>query len=265
MDLLIVGDANDDFALSVDQMTQSQGYKADILDPESAAQLFTIAIQSKQATVIPDIPLILRLLAPPTLRTSFDESFQYGESLATLWAAATLTKSPVINRPTANSFWGHASYSSTITYQRAQLEPEFTEVFALYPPPPRGNLVEQQWYIQNTATQEVQPWSSILHEPGPYRGKWSNYEPAYELVTVLGDQAWRSTSTPLEHLELESKSVFIVRNLELSFATLWWNVSEDLQQASLVRVNPFPTMSELQFVWSDLGSALMEVLFPCCM
>ncbi|AFY31477.1 hypothetical protein [Calothrix sp. PCC 7507] len=262
MDLVIVGDRSDFLAIAVVNLAKEQGFVAEILDVCAAAQLFTVSIDSGCAIVTPDIPLLLRMPAPSTIREDFDASFQYGECLATLWAAAALMKSTVINRPTPFSAWGRASNSTVLTEVRAGLSPEGMEVFSLHPPAPAQQLVNQQWYLQDMTTFTDTPWPEIPGGEGPYRAYYSDSEPAYEMVVVLGEQAWRSTTAPLEHLQLESRSISVMKPLDITFGVVIWSISPDLDHAVLFRVNPFPSLQQVQFVWHSLAPALIQAFFP---
>lgn len=261
MELLVVADPADRLASEVVQIAREHGHTAFIFNVCEAARLFSIHIDSGQASIEPDLPLFLRMPSQPVLRTSFDASFQYGECLATLWAAAALSKSPVINRAGVNGLLGRASYSSALTELRAGVTGGATEVFSRdVPSPPEPG--KQQWYIQDTITYRTTAWPTIPEGTGPYRARWADPDPAYEVVVVLGHQAWRCTIVPLDHLELQQKSIFVIQKLGLNFGAVTWSISPDLKCATLVRVNPFPSMGEVQFVWLGLGPALMKEFFP---
>ncbi|QSJ14639.1 hypothetical protein JYQ62_22350 [Nostoc sp. UHCC 0702] len=262
MDLIIVGDRGDRFAIEVVNLAKQKGFVAEILDVCEAAQLFTVSIDSGCAIVTPDIPLVLRMSAPSAIRQDFDTSFQYGECLATLWAAAALMKSTVINRPTPFSAWGRAANSSVLTQVRAGLTPEGTEIFSLHPPTPPQELVNQQWNVQDLTTFIDTPWPEIPEGEGPYRAYYSDFDPAYEMVVVLGEQAWRCTTASLEHLQLENQSIAMIKQLEMTFGVVIWSISPNLNNSTLFRVNPFPSMQQVQFVWHSLAPALIDILFP---
>lgn len=261
MDLIIVGDRADRFSIEVVEIAKQTGYVAAILDVFEAGQLFSVSIDSGCAVVTPDLPMLLRMSSPSAMRTDFDTSFQYGECLATLWAAAALSKSTVLNRPTPSSFWGRSSNSSVLTKLRAGLSEEEIEVFSLHPTAPPTELANQQWYVQDLTTYTTTAWPNIPEGEGPYRAYYSDPDPAYEMVVVLGDQAWRCTTALLEHLELEQKSISIIKKLELTFGVVIWSISPDFENAALFRVNPFPSMQQVQFVWPALAPALLEALF----
>ncbi|QLE57059.1 hypothetical protein [Nostoc sp. TCL26-01] len=261
MDLIIVGDQSDRFCTEVLDLVQQIGYTADILNIYDAARLFSVGVEDGQVCVTPDIPLLLRIQPPSTIRKSFDDSFMYGECLSTLWAAATLNKSTVINRPTANGIWGKTSYSSVLTAMRGGWRDNDIELFSSQILLPATQKLNQQWYVQDLSTYNTTAYPNIPPGEGAYRGRWADFDPGYEVVVVLDNQAWRSTNVPLEHLLLEEKSISLIRNLDLTFATVTWSISENLEDATLARIDPFPMMEQIQFVWPVLAPALLEVLF----
>ncbi|MBW4618394.1 MAG: hypothetical protein KME17_03280 [Cyanosarcina radialis HA8281-LM2] len=282
MDLIIVGDDRDRFANEFAEFSNQQGYNAIVLDVSAAARLFSIRIDRGIAEITPQISILFRIPAPSLQRTSFDDSFQYGECLATLWAAATLNPATVINRPTNYSLWGRTSPSFTLTKMRAGLtsphpalagtplpnlgegqgvRADQAEVFSLRAPSPPAALVSQQWYVQDAITYQTAAWPEIPEGEGPYRARCADPNLAYEIVIVLGDRAWRSTAVSLEHLELEPQSISLLKRLDLTFGAVTWGISPDLQTATLARVDPFPTMEQVQFVWPVLAPALLEAFF----
>lgn len=260
MELVIVADPADLLASEVAHLAKEHGHTATIVDVCTAARLFSIHVHAGQATIEPDYPLFLRIPPQPVLRTSYDASFQYGECLATLWTVAVLSRSTVINRPDMNGLLGRSSYSAALTELRGGITEGSVEVFAKdIPAPP--NCIKGQWYIQDTVTHEITAWPAIPRGEGPYRARWANPDSTYEVVVVLGQGAWRCTPVQLEHLELEHKSVSLVTGLNLSFGAVTWRISQDLSYATLVQVNPFPSMNQAKFVWPVLGAALMKEFF----
>lgn len=260
MDLIIVGVRDDQFSTEFAAFAQQNGYSASILDSCEAAQLFSISIDSGQATVMPNLPMLIRTTSTPPVREDFDRSFQSGECFATLWAAAALNQALVLNRPTTHSFWGRISYSPELTKWRAGLREDTVEIFASQAPPPPTERFNHQWYLQDVGTHEIEAWNTLPDGKGPYRARWSKPNPTYEIVVVLNEKTWRCTTAAIDHLDLEQKSIKLLQRLDLSFASVVWNVSHDVQSATLVRVDPFPSFQQIQFVWSSLAPALLEVL-----
>jgi hypothetical protein len=231
------------------------------MDSEAAARLFSISVESGTATVQPDVPMFLRM--PLTVKRDyfFDESFLHGECVAALLAAATLTKSPVLNRPYKGCVSGRAVPSAGLTQLRLGMPVRSEEVFSNTVPAPSFQVPRAFWSIQDLVTFSTNAWPSLPSGDGPYRAKWLDFEPSYEVVTVLGHEAWRSTTVKLEHLGLESRSIELIKRLELLFAAVTWEVSPALDSAELARVDPYPSFSQVQPVWTVLGEALLRHFF----
>ncbi|MFN6481129.1 hypothetical protein [Nostoc sp. DedQUE07] len=260
MDLLIIGSSDDIFCQAVNELVRQKGYTSELLDVCNAARMFSISVTSEKLSITPEIPVILRIPPQMPIRTSFDDSFIYDECLATLWAAMTLSKSPVINRPTANSLWGNLSYSSNLTKLKAGYTSNL-EVFSSQVPPSPQALLDKQWYLQDLTTYNTAAYPEIPEGVGPFRASWVSANLEYEIVVVLENKAWRCTKTSLEHLQLEEKSISLLRNLDLVFGTVTWSIDSNLESANIARINPYPSLEEIQFVWSDFAPALLETIF----
>jgi hypothetical protein len=262
MNLIVVGQPTDDLAVEVVRLAGVRGYAAALLDAYEAAHLFSIYVEAGRAVVEPDIPLLLRLPSSPVVRTSFDAEFQSGECLATIWTAAVLCRAPVINRPSGSGFVGLLSFSNALTEMRAGTDSGAFEVFAREMLPPPSDRQDQQWVVQDTGTYRTAIWPAAPEGYGPYRHRYTDADPAYEVVVVLGNRAWRCTTISPKDLLLEEKSITLMGRLHLTFGAIVWSISRDLTAARLVRIDPYPSMDLLQFVWSELGSALLEALCP---
>lgn len=260
MDLLIVGKPTDSLSQALIEAFAQFGKKVVILDVLSAAQLFTIEIARGKVIVTPDLPLILRVTSPQLIRNNFDEAFQYEEALSTLWAVATACNSPVLNRPTPRTMWGELSNSAVLTQVRANLAPDTQEIFTLHPHKLTSAHPQQQWYLQDLGTFQTTIASEIPQGSGPFRARLSLTNPGYEIVVVLANRAWRTTQVLLEHLELEQQSISLLRNLNLDFGMVIWSISSNQEQASIARIETFPTFAQVELIWSELASSLYEVL-----
>lgn len=260
MDVLIVGEATDSLSKAIVETFAQFGKEVAILDVLSAAQLFTIEITSGKVSVTPDLPIILRIASPQLIRNNFDETFQYEEALSTLWAVAAACNSPVLNRPTPRTMWGEISHSSVLTQVRADLTPDTQEIFSLYPPNLISDTPQKQWYLQDLGTYKTTEAKEIPLGNGPFRSRLSLANLAYEIVVVLADRAWRTTQVPLEHLELERQSISLLRRLNLNFGIVIWSINNDYTQASIARIETFPTFAQVELIWSELALSLYEVL-----
>ena len=270
--LVVVADPEDPVAIEVRDFVRDSGREAAILDVFDAAQLFTVAVDGPTAVVEPALPMFLRLPAPPLQRISFDAEFQLNECLAHLWAVAALTPAPVINRPEPGGLGTRVSASAALTELRAGLPGGSPEIFSSLPCGPPGAPADGQgteWWVQDLDSWTTRPWPE-LSDPlgpsadgcGPYRARWSDPEPLFESVVVLGDHAWRSSPVDLDHLGLQERSTEIVGRLGLQLSAVVWRLSPDLAQAWPAVVEPFPDVEQLRMVWLGLGPQLVKVLFP---
>ncbi|MGR4880403.1 hypothetical protein ACIPUC_13320 [Streptomyces sp. LARHCF249] len=270
--LVVVADPEDPVATEVRDFVVESGHEAAVLDVFDAAQMFTVTVDDGAAPVVePVLPMMLRLPAPPLLRISFDAEFQLNECLAQLWAAAALTAAPVINRPAPGGLGTGVSASGVLTELRAGLPVGSVEVFSSRPPEPEGPAEAAgeagagegtQWWVQDLASWTTRPWPERPAGSGPYRARWSDPDPLFENVVVLGDHAWPCSAVELDGLRLEERSTGIVARLGLELASVVWRISPDLHCAKPVVVEPFPDVEQLRMVWLGLGPQLLKVLFP---
>lgn len=259
-DLLVVADSDDEVAVELAGYVAEHGRLALILDVFDAAQLFTVTVRDGVVRVDPEIPLFLRFPPLPVPRLSFDAEFHYSECLAQLLAAAALTSAPVINRPAPCSVAGLASPSAALTELRAGEPHGGVELFTSRFPVPGAPAGEQFW-VEDLGTLRTSRWPERPSGAGPYRARWSDSDPAFEMVVVLGDHAWRCTTVDLDHLGLEQRSAAVAQALGLTLAAIVWRVSSDLMQAHLVNVEPFPGLEQLRMAWLGLGPCLLKALF----
>ncbi|MEU9145016.1 hypothetical protein [Streptomyces sp. NPDC048349] len=270
--LVVVADPEDPVATEVRDFVVESGHEATVLDVFDAAQMFTVTVDDTAAPVVePVLPMMLRLPAPPLLRISFDAEFQLNECLAHLWAVAALTSAPVINRPAPGGLGTSVSASAALTELRAGLPVGSVEVFSTRPPEPEGAVDAagesgggegSQWWVQDLASWTTAPWPQRPPGSGPYRARWSDPDPLFESVVVLGDHAWPCSAVELDGLRLEERSTEIVAQLGLQLASVVWRISPDLDRARPVVVEPFPDVEQLRMVWLGLGPRLLKVLFP---
>jgi hypothetical protein len=259
-DLLIVADPADAVAVELAGYVGEHGRSARIMDVFDAARMFTVTVRGTKAQVEPDLPVFLRLPPPPARRVSFDAEFQYNECLAQLWAATALMSAPVINRPAPQTMAGRTSPSAALTELRAGEARCGVEVFSSRYPVPVAPQGEQFW-VEDLGALRASPWPERPVGTGPYRARWSDANPAFEMVIVLRERAWRCTTVDIDHLGLEQRSVAVAKALALSLAAVVWRVTANASEARLVNVEPFPGLEQLRMVWLGLGPYLLEVLF----
>lgn len=258
MDLLVVADAADATALEIRSYLAEHGRTAVIMDPVTAAQMFTISTSAGATVVEPDVATMLRLPPPPARWESFDAEFQFNECLAQLWAATALMTSPVINRPHPRWLGAAVSPSAVVTAVRAGVPVASTEVFSAQPAPPAGDAGEQ-WWVQDLPTLTVTAWPDSPGS-GPYRSRWSDADPAFEVVVTFLGKSWACTNVDLDHLELVPRSALASEALGLGLAALTWRIGPAGRTAELVHIEPFPGLEQLRMVWLGFGPHLLEVI-----
>jgi hypothetical protein len=258
-DLIIVAGKDDRVAVELEELAIRRHCKPLLMSVDGCARIFSISTNGPEVSVEPCVPLFLRPQLPVQVAQDFDAGFLRSECFATLWAAAALSSAPVINRPGFFGLGGRAAVSAAITELRGGLPIQRVEVFSDSLPEPPGD-VDVPWFTQSLQTLRTAAWPTEPEGGGPYRARSVAANPAYEVVVVLYEEAWRCTLAPLDGLQLERRSVELIEHLHLSFGTVIWNVREDLSEASVARVDPFPSMDQVQFVWPALGPALLRAL-----
>lgn len=260
MELLIVAGAHDRLAAELLDYATDVDLDARILSVEDASRLFTVHVTEDGSTVSPEIPTFLRPYSTAPTRTGVDEAFAQGECSATLLAACALTSAPVINRPSARGYVGRLTASGRLNELRTYVAGGSVEIFSSAADDPGQCPRDEVWYVQDVWTGEATAWPVLPASSGPFRGRWSAADPVYEIVTGLNEQAWRASTMPLDHLNLEQATLDLLRGVDLAFGTAIWRIDREFTAATLVRVDPFPPLDYVQFVWPALGPALVEAL-----
>jgi hypothetical protein len=123
-----------------------------------------------------------------------------------------------------------------------------------------GNL-EQTWFTQDMGNFQVTQAPEIPAGEGPYRSRQTYRQGQYEQVVVLVDRAWRNTQVPLHELALENRSIELLRNLELDFGVVIWNISPNREAATLAKIEVFPTFEQVAWMWQELSAHLYQEIF----
>jgi hypothetical protein len=256
-DVLIVASPEDSLAREFARSCGQHGYRAGIFDLETTARLFTITVDYGAVVVKPQKPVLLRIPPPPAIRGSFDEAFLSGECFATLFAAVALSKAQVINPVHKGSLNGRLTDSSALTSLRIAAPVE-QEVFASSLPGPPSEDPTRSWCVQDLSTFRTTTWPLSPEGSGPFRAKWADAHPAYEMVVVLDTKAWRTSRVDLRPLDLELRTVDLAAQLGLRFAVVTWAISASLDSACVVRVDPYPAFGQVRPVWPEVQNALVK-------
>jgi len=257
IDLLLVADPRDPMATLMTAEARRHDRRLVAVTHEDAGRMFTILGEAEGARVEPDLPMLLRPAPPPVPNLDSDARFLGGESLAVLWAAGALARSPVLNRPTTRGFEAGWCYSGAITERRARtgmaLELYARDETDAGPPDDRA------WAVEDMRGR-TRRWTSPDTGDAPFRARPVIEGEAYERVVVVERQAWRSTTVALDAFDLEARSIAIARNLGLGFVAVTWGLDPGLEQARLARIDPYPRVDQLLPVWQEVAPALIEAL-----
>lgn len=256
-DLLLIADRRDPVATLIAAEARRHDRCLLVMEHEDAGRLFTIAGEAEETRIEPDLPMLLRPTAPPIPNRESDAVFLGGESLATLWAAAALARSPVLNRPSTRGFEAGWSSSGAVTERRAKarVAPEIYARAQSDAGPPD----ERAWAVEDMRGR-TRRWVGADTGDAPYRARPVIEDEGYERVIVLNQQAWRSTTLDLDHFGLEGLSIEIARNLGLGFVAVTWGLDPALENARLARIDPYPRVDQIFPVWAELGPALIAAL-----
>lgn len=251
--LRVVASEQDALATALVELARGRGFRVEALSHEDAAFRTTVEVTPDGARVWPETALFLRpsFEAPPSDR---DEGFLLEERTAHLWAAAALSPLPVLNRPTRRGLYGRGARSGRVSERRAGLPFERAEIFCT-------EASRRDWpgcWAAESADGTVGVWPR--GGSGAFRARPVAAGEAYEAAIVVGSRAWRRSDEPLEHLELEVRSLAVAARLSLGFATVWWAVSAQGDSASFVRAVAAPSLQQVASRWPEVGSALLSSL-----
>jgi hypothetical protein len=162
-----------------------------------------------------------------------------------------------VNRPTEFGFAGRSSPSGAITELRSGVLQPAPEIFSRRPPTPAPG---RHWSIQDTGTLDTALLPKLPLGIGPYRSRPVDPGLRYEIVVVVGRRAWRMTSVPLEGLQLETRSVAMMRYLHLTFGAVTWSIAHHRREATIARVDSYPSMEQIRYAWAAVGESLLNIL-----
>jgi hypothetical protein len=257
MTAMVVASPRDRFATALVDALRAAGRQARQVDVTTAARSFTVTVGDRGSEVSPALPMVIRCPVAPELDDP-DERFLYGECLAALWAAASLSAAPVLGRPGAMGFAGACASSAVVTELRGGMFRGRAEVFL------NGSMqypAGDGWWFRDQANLAVVSAAQHAAYPGPRRGRPVQPDEEYELVAVLHDQAWRRTEIALPGTDLAALSVTLARQLGLDFALVVWAVSPQRGLLGLARITPWPALDDVGFAWDAIVPAIMRFLW----
>jgi hypothetical protein len=251
-DVLVVAGRLDAVANRSRRDLEMTGRQVEMLDGPSAARLFTISVRPDQIVVAPSLPMFVRASAwwYDQSGASADEQFLRAEAYATFWAAAALSKTPVINRTGPRGGVGRMT-AGALAAAIGAADPVF-DIHASGPEIIEANADETIW--GEDFEFRVASIAEMRHGE-PLRARKVNLAALHEIVTVVGSRAFSATADPrTAELGLLEHSLALCRALELHFATITWAI--DGQGATPVRLNPAPEEPDLRYAWRDVSEAL---------
>jgi hypothetical protein len=254
--ILIVAGGEDKVATRLGIALEKRGRPIIRLDGPSAARIFSLRVLPNSTVVVPNLPMFVRASAWAHTRTARDgdEHFLWAEAYATFWAAAALSRAPVINRPTPSGPAGQFT-STAIAAALGMSGVPGPEVHASGPEmitDPTAETWGENVHLQSGPV-------ALLPQKVPLRARKVNQDSLYEIVTVVGLRAFPATMDPRTmELRLVSRSVLIARKLKLDFATITWSI--DPAGATAIRVHATPQEAEIQYTWNETANALCEEL-----
>ncbi|MGY4398571.1 hypothetical protein ACVWZA_003779 [Sphingomonas sp. UYAg733] len=254
--VLIVGEPGDSFADGLTESITAAGWTPVCLDAMAAARRFTILVQDGDASVLPQIPMVIRAPRLPPAQSP-DARFLRGEALAALWAIGALSTAPVLGRPGPMGFGGGCSLSAAVNELRGGLCTDRMETFmqgATWPQSDAG------WYFKSPDTLEPLSHDQRAAYPGPQRGRYVRPGEQYEFVLVLGQDAWCRSGQQVSGHDLAQDSVALAERLGLDMALIVWALSADLRDPYLARVAPWPHREDIAFAWQAFTAAAVSYL-----
>lgn len=252
-DVLLISRPEDSVTRGLNTALIARGHSATWLDGPGAARLFTIRVTAVGDQVVPDLPMFIRPVPwwDRSTEAEPDALFLRNECFATFWAAAALCERPVINRPTP----GGPVYRLTAGSLRTHLAGR-GEIYASGPEQIAEDDDGAFW--GENAEYRVGALATLPADV-PVRVRRLDVGAGYEIVTVVGAQAFPATTDPRSAVhDLAARSIQLARQSGVQFATVTWAITDDTAEA--VRLNPTPYQSELRYRWADVLDALCREL-----
>jgi hypothetical protein len=255
-DVLVISSLHDIVACRLRSALEERHCKVLQLDGSAAARLFTLRLDQCISSVAPSVAMFIRPSAwqPNLTERNADERFLHAEAYATIWAAATLCKEPVINRPSINGYvarltWGAINAAANDAAHSA------TELYTSGPE--MLDSVDDALWGEDMSFHAAPV--ALLRSGMPLRARRVNPAALYEIVTVVGGSAFPATSdSRTKELNLPDRSLQIAKQAQVHFATITWAVDDN--GAVPTRLNAAPDEAELRHAWTEVADALCEDL-----
>jgi hypothetical protein len=250
--VLIVSRREDAVVRRLESALAVRGHSTVWLDGPTAARQFTVRVTAAGNLVEPDIPLFVRTVSwsGGDAEGTPDAQFLRNECYATFWAAAALSRRPVINRPTGDGPVYRQTVGSLATDKAG-----CKEIYASGP----EQIAEDGRVLWGENAEFRVGELALLPAGVPVRARPVDVAAGYEIVTVVGARAFPATTDARSaQYDLASRSVELARRFSVHFAAVTWAVTDDTAEA--VRLNPSPDESEVRYRWTDVLDALCRDL-----
>jgi hypothetical protein len=254
-DVIVIASPADPVAGRLKSELEKRGCEVLQLDGMPAARLFTIRTAQGSSSLTPVVPMFIRQSAwqPIHAESDADQRFLQAEAYATVWAAAALSKKPVINRPAPDGYIGRLT-GGAISASTARSAPakEFHASSPQMLDDPDNTLWGEDVSF-NTAP------VALLRADVPLRARRIDTDALYEIVTVVGDRALPATlDSRTIDLNLCAQSLDIAKAVGVHFATITWSIHD--RHAAPTRLNAAPDEAELRYNWNEVAEALCRDL-----
>ncbi len=255
-DLLLVAATHDRFAQRFRKFVTNAGKRVHLIDGLSAARLFTIRVEQETTLVTPVLPMLIRSSAwwHEDCNHDEDEDFLRAEAYAAFWAAASLSPAPVINRPGRHGTTSYLTTGEIASICGGKYSSSVTEFHVSDPTLigcPQGMWGEDANYLSAPL--------ATFGQTSCVRARRISDTAVYEVITVVAGDFFAATTDPrTTQFGLGERSLAVVKELGLGFATVTWSVEEN--DVVAVRVNASPEDHEVQYAWSDISIALYRTL-----
>jgi hypothetical protein len=252
-DVLIISRPEDGVSRRLEEALTARGHSATWLDGPGAARLFTIRVTAAGDQVAPDLPMFVRPVPwwDGGAEATPDARFLRNECFATFWAAAALCGRPVINRPTPEGPVYRLTAGSLRTHVAGHGE--------IHASGPERIAEDDDGAFWGENAEYRVGAVATLPAGVPVRARRVDVRAGYEIVTVVGAQAFPATTDARSAVhDLAARSIALARQFGVQFAAVTWAVTDEMAEA--VRLNPTPSESELRYRRADVLDALCRDL-----
>jgi hypothetical protein len=201
---------------------------------ELAAEVSVEQPPGQPPVVTPDRPLLWLSPGDAACPDTPDGRFLAAETLAAARSIAFLTRSPVLNRPSAVSMCGTLPPGSARAVRGARhVDPEAVraERFAGSWPPDAAAAGELEVYDYATSRSSYGPASSSA---GPFRYRAAGGPARLVKVRAIGDRAIATTDVTSATLDASRR---VAARYQLDLATVWWLIGTGDGSRTLARVD----------------------------